>query len=560
MNRKLVYIKSTIYVFLITFMMFTTSCVSQEVALHRNEVHSTVSSDNRTVGEETAASETTAEDSCLEVDITMEGGSGKAHIISPVSIEKKDGRMTATFIWTSENYDYMLVDGIKYDNENPGGRSTFTIPVDTLDEPLEVTGDTVAMSTPHEIEYTIYWGEPDEGSSLYSEETVNEPGDASGEDTTVDTGKRSPEQLGTLIKTGEMELKHATQYAVSYYGDYALISIAGSGDYLLVPEGSETPEGIPDDITLIGQPPKRTYLVSSAAMDLVCKCGGLDNILFSGTRADDWYVEEAAAAMKEGRILYAGKYRAPDYELILSGGCDLAIENTMIYHNPEVKEKLEELGIPVLVETSSYESSPLGRLEWIKLYGLLYGKEKEAGEYYNKQIELMEPVIHKESTGKSVAFFHITTNGMVTVRKNGDYISTMIGMAGGEYVGTMEDKSAKDGGSAGTDGSTVKKDDTGGSSNALSTMNIQMEDFYASALDADILIYNSTIEGEIHSVDELINKSGLFRDFKAVKEGQVYCTEPALFQEITGMGDFIMDLNAVFTGEKRDMIYLTKLE
>lgn len=62
-------------------------------------------------------------------------------------------------------------------------------------------------------------------------------------------------------------------------------------------------------------------------------------------------------------------YSAPDYELILSKNCDLAIESTMIYHKPEVKEKLEQFGIPVLVEHSSYESHPLGRTEWLKLYG-----------------------------------------------------------------------------------------------------------------------------------------------------------------------------------------------
>ena len=58
--------------------------------------------------------------------------------------------------------------------------------------------------------------------------------------------------------------------------------------------------------------------------------------------------------------------------------CDLAIESTMIYHNPEVKEKLEQLGIPVLVERSSYESHPLGRTEWMKLYAVLLGKEEAA--------------------------------------------------------------------------------------------------------------------------------------------------------------------------------------
>ena len=73
--------------------------------------------------------------------------------------------------------------------------------------------------------------------------------------------------------------------------------------------------------------------------------------------------------MEDGRMLYAGKYNAPDYERILSGSCDLAVESTMIYHSPEVKEQLERLGIPVLVERSSYERHPLGRMEWLKLYG-----------------------------------------------------------------------------------------------------------------------------------------------------------------------------------------------
>lgn len=79
--------------------------------------------------------------------------------------------------------------------------------------------------------------------------------------------------------------------------------------------------------------------------------------------------------MQTGRIAYAGKYSAPDYERILTAECGLAVENTMIYHTPEVKEQLERFGIPVLVERSSYESSPLARMEWIKLYGILLGKE-----------------------------------------------------------------------------------------------------------------------------------------------------------------------------------------
>ena len=77
--------------------------------------------------------------------------------------------------------------------------------------------------------------------------------------------------------------------------------------------------------------------------------------------------------MREGSLIFAGKYSQPDYELLLSEQCRLAIENTMLLHNPEVKEKLEQIGIPVIVERSSYEPEPLGRMEWVKFYGALLG-------------------------------------------------------------------------------------------------------------------------------------------------------------------------------------------
>ena len=86
-------------------------------------------------------------------------------------------------------------------------------------------------------------------------------------------------------------------------------------------------------------------------------------------------------------MIYAGKYSAPDYELILNEGCDLAIESTMIHHNLEVQEKLEQFGIPVMVERSSYESHPLGRTEWMKLYAVLLGKEDVAEKVFKEQTD-----------------------------------------------------------------------------------------------------------------------------------------------------------------------------
>jgi cobalamin biosynthesis Co2+ chelatase CbiK len=89
------------------------------------------------------------------IDVAFEGGSGKASISSPATINVLDGEVTALVEWSSPNYDYMIVDGEKYYPINEGGNSVFLIPVKAFDEPIEVIGDTVAMSTPHEIEYTL---------------------------------------------------------------------------------------------------------------------------------------------------------------------------------------------------------------------------------------------------------------------------------------------------------------------------------------------------------------------------------------------------------------------
>ena len=87
--------------------------------------------------------------------VTLEGGSGRATVESPAALTVADGIMTATIVWSSPNYDYMLVDGEKYLPVNTDGNSTFEIPVAALDTALAVTADTVAMSTPHEIDYTL---------------------------------------------------------------------------------------------------------------------------------------------------------------------------------------------------------------------------------------------------------------------------------------------------------------------------------------------------------------------------------------------------------------------
>ena len=104
----------------------------------------------------------TPADGSYTCEVTLEGGSGRATVDSPAALTVADGKMTATIVWSSPNYDYMIVDGEKYLPTNTEGNSTFEIPVAALGAPLSVVADTVAMSTPHEIEYTLTFSAPSE--------------------------------------------------------------------------------------------------------------------------------------------------------------------------------------------------------------------------------------------------------------------------------------------------------------------------------------------------------------------------------------------------------------
>ena len=109
----------------------------------------------RNVEAQAAEAVETPADGSYTCEVTLEGGSGRATVDSPAALTVADGKMTATIVWSSPNYDYMIVDGEKYLPTNTEGNSTFEIPVSALGVPLSVVADTVAMSTPHEIEYTL---------------------------------------------------------------------------------------------------------------------------------------------------------------------------------------------------------------------------------------------------------------------------------------------------------------------------------------------------------------------------------------------------------------------
>ena len=333
-------------------------------------------------------------------------------------------------------------------------------------------------------------------------------------------------------------LAYATEFSISENEQgYQKITVGTDQTILVVPEGAEVPAGVPENVTVLHQPLQNIYMVASASMDYFCKLDALDAVKLSSQKESAWYLPEARQAMADGKLLYAGKYSAPDYETILASNCDLAVENAMIYHTPDVLEQIRKLGIPVVVDRSSYEAHPLGRMEWIKFYGALLNRQTQAEEYYENLLSNITPVLNQPSTGKTVAFFYITASGAVNVRKGTDYISRSVTLAGCEPVLFAEE----------------------GDSGATSSQTIQMEAFYDGAVDADILIYNSTVDGELDSLDALFAKAPLLKNFRAVQNGQVYCISKNFYQESLALGDFILDVNTVASGSGRELYFLKQL-
>lgn len=368
-------------------------------------------------------------------------------------------------------------------------------------------------------------------------------GCGSSSDTKKDTVGITKEATSNVDALGEptdhLQLAYAKNFSIDYYeGGYKLLTIKDGTQILTVPEGKKAPDNLDESIIVMQQPVNNIYLVSSAVMDMFRELNALDTIGFSAQKAENWYVEGAKAAMENGDILYAGKYSSPDYELLVSKKCSLAIENSMILHSPEVKEMLEDFDIPVIIEYSSYETHPLGRVEWIKFFGALTGMEEEAEKAFEKQTEIVKHVTATKKTDKTVAFFYITSNGLVQVRQSNDYIPKMIELAGGRYI--FENL---------------------GDDSKRSTMNMQVEEFYNKAKDADYLIYNSTIDGGVKSVDELIEKCSVLSDFKAVKSGDVWCTEKDVYQQSMSIGFLIEDIhNMLQDADDKEMNYLYRLD
>ena len=515
-----------------------------------------------------------AEDSQLcWAAVTLEGGSGKASVESPCPVMDRSGDLFAVITWSSSHYDFMVVNGEKLLPVNTEGNSTFEIPLKSEEAPsgssdsaasdtgrttslpadcaMEVQADTTAMSTPHLVDYTLSFrffetreeaenagGTKQESASADKAQDETENAIETQEEVSSSAEIKEAPQLSGLQYLSQDENEYAQGFVIyRYENDYAVLAAGDGRCYLIIPEGGQVPDSPDNELIILQKPLDRIYLAASAAMCQFDEIGAVDNVILSGLEKDGWYIEAAREAMEKGTLKYGGKYSTPDYEMIVASGVNLAIESTMIHHTPKVQEKLEKLGIPVLIDRSSYESEPLGRAEWVKVYGLLTGREEEAAQAFAEQkgyVEALSGNTEQEPQNasgnaepeslKTAAIFSINSTRLVVTKSAGDYFGKMVEIAGGTLCTPATDP-------------------------GRASQTVSMEAFYAAAEQADILIYNASIEDAPEDMQQMCAKDNVLTQFRAVKEGNVWCMRSSLYQYASRTGAIIRDLHAILAGE-----------
>lgn len=343
--------------------------------------------------------------------------------------------------------------------------------------------------------------------------------------------------VGDLTLETEIRPEYAEGFAIyQYEGGYEVIDVKEGFSYLAVPPGKEAPDGLPEDLAVLQKPLDQIYVAGTATMSMFSALGGLDQVGFCSLRKEEWHVEAAREAMAAGAVKFAGKYSEPDYEMLVDEGCALAVESQMILHSPRVMEQLGAMGIPVFVDCSSNEEHPLGRAEWIKVYGALLDKEEEAADFFGEQAKVMDGLEGFPNTEQTVAYFYISSSGQAVVRTGTDYIAKMIEIAGGRYpLSHLGD-------------------------GKRSTMAVSMEEFYTACADADYIIYNASIDHKLSSVEDLTAKDAVLENMKAVKEGNVFCTDKDFYQAADTACQMISDIHVMLTGgDEDDMVFLHRV-
>ncbi len=360
---------------------------------------------------------------------------------------------------------------------------------------------------------------------------------------------RNPDLGCGLEPISSLELAYAQSFTVDYYeGGFALICVITGERFLVIPANKDAPAELAPDIQPIQLPLQNIYLVSTSMISLVDAVGALDAVGIASVTAKTSPNEHLARLIDTGAVVFGGRYSAPDYELITARGCTFALENTKLNHVPEVRDKLTELGVTVFTEQSSSEREALGRLEWIKLIGVLFEREDEAQRHFDALAERITTLAAQALTNKTITFFYVNEDGAIATRRATDYFAQMVELAGGTYMSFDPDED------------DVASDEADGSDSSSSVqLVVNLEEFYVRAQEADVMVYNTTVDESVTSISDLVAKNALLADLKAVQAGAVWACDHEMYQQIAGMDAIIGDIRSALLDEEPAAGFLWRL-
>ena len=337
----------------------------------------------------------------------------------------------------------------------------------------------------------------------------------------------------TLVSQGFLPVDYAEGFTIELFenGCRMIRESEAESQVLVVPEGTEVPADLEEDVQVLQLPVHSIYTTipaaypmkdggtSTALVAMADAIGAAGRVKYVSMEADSWYVQSIVDQLNSGYTQYVGKYSAPDFELIGAGDAQLCL---MRDYDEDIFSRLKALGLPVLLETSSSENSLPGRLEWIKCLGVVFGMEDEANAYFEDQMAQIAELEAMEPTGLVVGLGGVSpSSGKFYSRKSGDYQADQIRAGGGAY--NLEDVEPGVGGS----------------------LEMTPEDFYVRFKDCDVLIWYFSAE----SVSEIEETYPLIADFKAYQNNRIYVQSDDFIQSADDPACIIRDIRTILTSD-----------
>lgn len=373
-------------------------------------------------------------------------------------------------------------------------------------------------------------------SSQVQEESQTEASETNEESA---QGKEVEETTGLEI-VEKVKMDYAKSLKITKLADgYVYVEMLdGAENVLLVPKDKDFLDLDPE-MRQVSYPVERIGAFSTTHVALLRAIDQLDKISCVNNKIDDWYIEEVPKLMEEGKIAFVGNRYEVDYELLQKENPDVILNSGSSNEKEEkLRAKLDDLGLTNIGISQHVENDPRGRIEWIKLFGILVNAEDKAEAYLADQYSRIDKIIEesKNITDKvTIANFRVRDDGFV-VKRSDDYSVKMLDLAGGLY---------------GFDG--LVETGTG-------TYMITTEEFYKNAENVDVLIHEN-MGAFIDSIDKITQYGDFLEDLKAIKEGRIYTTKKNYWQEMDKTAEMIEEISLMLKDQAPDdMLFYQKIK